>query len=161
MNWQALKDWVSTGVWIPRASCNLACLGLFSYNARDLKTALANCDPRVQDCLLILFPAIPDLTTELVPRLRCVLTEKSETYCTLNRQHLSSLDWSISLDPFLSPAAHSAVSITRSLTRAPLIRRISQEALLRELNRHFKPSKVKTNIHRMWDQVLQSRIIAF
>lgn len=55
-------------------SCNLACLCVFSYNARDLKTTPANYDPGVQDCLLISFHAIPDLTIELMPRLRRVLT---------------------------------------------------------------------------------------
>lgn len=77
MNWQALKYRVSTGVRIPWASCNLAWLCLLSYNARDLKTTRANWDPGVQDCLRIPFrDSIPDLTIELMPRLRRVLTRR-------------------------------------------------------------------------------------
>lgn len=48
------------------------------------------------------------------------------------------------LDPSESPAADSAVSITRSLTHAPLIRRIRQNAPLREFNRHSKPRNIKS-----------------
>lgn len=66
MNWHMLKDWVSTGVCFLQASHNLVCLGLFTYNANKLKTTLAHCDLGIQDCLLILLPAIPDLTIELV-----------------------------------------------------------------------------------------------
>lgn len=93
MNWQAQKNWFNTGVWIPHASCSLTWLCLFFHNATDLKTTLTNCSSGSQDCLLILFPAIFDLTIELVPRLRCVLTGKSQVFFwTLDLQDLSIFD---------------------------------------------------------------------